>query len=147
MALSDLDEVCRIERDVFPNPWPKSAFDSDVRNDSTYCTVVRHSSGQIVAYACLMIVADEAHLTNIAVSPAHRRQGIGSMLMDHLVSKAQFEKTRAMFLEVRSSNVGAVSFYARYDFVELYRRRNYYRNPTEDALIMVRPVGKGNSDG
>ena len=147
MTLSDLDDVCRIEAEVFPNPWPRRAFESDIRNDSTYCMVVRDLSERVMAYACLMIVADEAHLTNIAVSPDCRRQGMGSVLMDHLISLAEREGSRAMFLEVRSSNIGAIRFYCRYGFVELYRRRSYYRRPTEDALVMVRTVGERNSNG
>ena len=147
MTLDDLGDVCRIENEVFPNPWPESAFEGHVRNESTYSTVIRDSSGNIVGYACMMIVEDEAYLMNIAVSIHHKRQGIGSMLMDDLISKAESEGSRAICLEVRLSNHSAVSFYSRYGFYELHRRKQYYRNPVEDALIMVRPIGERNSNG
>jgi ribosomal-protein-alanine N-acetyltransferase len=147
MTPGDLEGVCRIENEVFANPWPRSAFENDLSSDSTFCTVVRNSSGLLVGYSCLMIVADEAHLSNIAVSMGHRRNGIGSMLMDHMIAKAELEGSRAIFLEVRSSNEDALNLYWRYDFVELYRRKDYYRKPNEDALIMVRPVGERNSHG
>jgi ribosomal-protein-alanine N-acetyltransferase len=147
MTSGDLGEVCRIENEVFPNPWPKSMFESDLRNDAAYCPVVKGSSGNIIGYASLLILVDEAHLTNIAVSTRYRRQGIGSMLMDDVISKAERERCRAIFLEVRHSNLDARGFYTRYDFTELYRHRHYYRKPTEDALVLVRPVGERNSHG
>ena len=147
MTSGDLGEVCRIENEVFPNPWPQSAFESDIANDGTYSPVVRDSSGSIIGYACLMVVADEAHLTNIAVSNEHRRRGIGSMLMDDVLSKAEREGCRAVFLEVRNSNLDARDFYLRYGFTELYRRKRYYRRPTEDALVLVRQIGERNSHG
>jgi ribosomal-protein-alanine N-acetyltransferase len=147
MTVGDIGEVCAIETEVFPNPWPRSAFEQDVRNDSNLCTVVRDSSGILVGYACLMIIVDEAHLTNIAVTGAYRRQGIGSLLLHDMISKAEIRRCRAMFLEVRRSNLDARAFYARYGFTELYRRRDYYRRPVEDALILVCPIGERNSRG
>jgi len=147
MTPGDLGEVCRIESEVFPNPWPKSAFESDIRNESTYCLVLKDSSGNTAGYGILMIVADEAHLTNIAVTAKHRRQGLGSMLMNDMISKAEGMGCRAIFLEVRQSNLDARGFYSRYGFTELYRRRHYYRKPIEDALVMVRPIGERNSHG
>ncbi len=147
MTSGDLGQVCRIENEVFPNPWPKSTFESDICSDATYCPVVRDSSGNIIGYASLMVDVDEAHLTNIAVSTEYRRQGIGSILMDDVISKAEREGCRAMFLEVRNSNLDARGFYTRYDFTELYRHEHYYRKPTEDALVLVRPIGERNSHG
>jgi ribosomal-protein-alanine N-acetyltransferase len=147
MSPDDLDDVCRIENEVFPNPWPRGAFESDVRRRSTYCTVVRNSVRDLVGYACLMVAADEANLTNIAVAANHRRLGIGSMLLDDLISEAERQRCRAMFLEVRPGNRDAISFYLRHGFTELYMRKWYYRNPVEDALVMVRPIGERNSHG
>jgi ribosomal-protein-alanine N-acetyltransferase len=147
MTSGDLEDICRIEAEVFPNPWPKSAFESDIGNEAVYCRVARDSSRNLIGYACLMIVVDEAHLTNIAVSTGCRRQGIGAMLMDDVISKAEREGCRAIFLEVRDSNLDARGFYSRYGFTELYRRKHYYIKPTEDALVLVRPIGERNSHG
>ena len=147
MTSGDLGEICRIENEVFPNPWPKSAFEGDISNDATYCPVVKDSSGNIIGYASLTVDINEAHLTNIAVSTEYRRQGIGSILMDDVISKAEREGCRAIFLEVRNSNLDARGFYTRYDFTELYRHEHYYRKPTEDALVLVRPIGERNSHG
>ncbi|MCK4656087.1 MAG: ribosomal protein S18-alanine N-acetyltransferase [candidate division Zixibacteria bacterium] len=147
MTSGDLGQVCRIENEVFPNPWPKSAFEGDISNDATYCPVVKDSSGNIIGYASLTVDINEAHLTNIAVSTEYRRQGIGSILMDDVISKAEREGCRAIFLEVRNSNLDARGFYTRYDFTELYRHEHYYRKPTEDALVLVRPIGERNSHG
>lgn len=147
MTLDDLGEVCRIESEVFPNPWPESSFEADVRNESAYSMVVRDSANRIVGYTCMMFIVDEAHLTNIAVSIDHRRRGIGSMLMDDLISRAESRGCRVILLEVRLSNHAAISFYSRYGFVEMYRRKQYYRNPVEDALVLVRRIGERNSNG
>ena len=103
--------------------------------------------GKLIGYANLMTFAEEAHLTNIAVSPDYRRRGIGRVIMDHLIAKAEAEGCRAMFLDVRVSNHSAISFYEKYEFTELYRRKRYYRNPPEDAMVMVRPLGERNTRG
>jgi ribosomal-protein-alanine N-acetyltransferase len=147
MTLDDLDEVRRIENETFSDPWPRAAFEDDVRSDLTYCPVARDESGELVAYANLMIFADESHLTNIAVAPPRRRCGIGKHMMDHLIEKAKASGCLAMFLDVRASNESAISFYRKYEFSELYRRKLYYRNPPEDAIVMVLPLGERNSDG
>jgi len=147
MTLNDLAEVCRIENDTFPNPWPRSAFEQDIRSESTYCPTVKDSSGILVGYACLMIVADEANLTNIAVVNERRMQGVGRLLMDRVISRARNDGCRAVFLEVRQSNAGAIGFYTHYEFKELYRCRNYYRHPREDAIVMVLPIDERNSNG
>lgn len=147
MSPDDLDEVCAMERVVFSDPWPRSAFESDIRTKSTFCPVLRDTANKLIGYANLMTFAEEAHLTNIAVSPDHRREGIGRIIMDHLLQKAESEGCRAMFLDVRVSNRSAISFYQKYDFTELYRRKRYYHNPPEDAVVMVRPIGERKSHG
>ena len=148
MTPEDIDEVYRIETESFSNPWPRGAFESDVRNRRIYSPVVRDGENKVIAYALLMIFAQEAHLANIAVDPKLRRVGIGSMLMDHLIEKAESEDCRAMFLDVRPSNKSAVSMYEdRYGFKILYIRKGYYSNPPEDALVMVRPLGERENYG
>ena len=148
MTPEDIEEVYRIETESFSNPWPRGAFESDVRNRRIYSPVVRDENNCVVAYALLMIFAEEAHLANIAVDPKLRRHGIGTLLMDHLIETAESRDCRAMFLDVRPSNKSAVSMYEeKYDFEILYRRKGYYSNPPEDALVMVRPLGERENYG
>jgi ribosomal-protein-alanine N-acetyltransferase len=147
MTDRDLDAVCRIETESFSDPWHRGAFEEDLRSRHTYCPVIAEPTGSIVGYACLMLFAEEAHLTNIAVDPAWRHKGIGISLMEHLLSKAEKDGCRAMFLDVRSSNSGAQRFYLKQGFTELYWRKMYYRNPPEDAIVMVRPLAGKDSDG
>ncbi|MBU1318023.1 MAG: ribosomal protein S18-alanine N-acetyltransferase [candidate division Zixibacteria bacterium] len=147
MSFDDLDDVCRIENDTFTDAWPRSVFEDDIKSEMTYCPVARNASGELVGYACLMLFADEAHLTNIATSPQQRGNGIGTQMMDHLIEKAKATGCHAMFLDVRASNSAAISLYNKYRFSELYRRKLYYRNPPEDAVVMVLPLGERNSDG
>lgn len=148
MTTEDIDEVYRIETESFSNPWPRGAFETDVRNRQVYSPVVRNGQGRVVAYALLMIFAQEAHLANIAVDLKYRRSGIGTFLMDHLIEKAESENCRAMFLDVRPSNREAVSMYEnKYGFKVLYQRKGYYSSPPEDALVMVRPLGERENYG
>ena len=112
-----------------------------------YCPVAKNLSGELVGYACLVLLADEAHLANIAISLQQRGSGFGKQLMDHLIEKAKTSGCHAMFLDVRASNSAAISLYSKYRFSELYRRKLYYRNPPEDAVVMVLPLGERNSDG
>ncbi len=147
MTLDDLDAVLALERVSFSNPWPGGAFESDLESDLVFCYVVRDRSRTIVAFSCLQVIEDEAQITNIAVDPAHRRSGIGSMLIEHMTSVAIQRGCTTMFLEVRVSNYSAISLYEQYGFIELYRRRKYYLNPIEDAIVMMRSLKRRKADG
>jgi len=147
MNFDDLDDVCRIENDTFTDAWPRSVFEDDIRSKMTYCPVARDLSGELVGYACLMLSAEEAHLTNIAVLPQRRGNGIGTHLMDHLIEKAKASGCHAMLLDVRASNSAAISLYKKYRFSESCLQKLYYRNPPEDAVVMILPLRERNSDG
>ncbi len=137
MVDADIDRVMEMEKIAFSDPWPRTAFVEQLKGPY-WGAIIAEQDGAIVGYACYLIVADESHLTNIAVDPAWRRKSVAKLLLDRILQiVAEFDCT-LILLEVRPSNTEAISFYEKYDFELLYRRPNYYRRPIEDALVMVR---------
>jgi ribosomal-protein-alanine acetyltransferase len=137
MQQSDLSEVMRQERMIFSDPWPRSAF-TDLLANEDWDGLVAGIDGELVGYACYLIVAQECHLANIAVHPAYRRKSVAKQLLFHILEVAATRDCEMVLLEVRVSNEEAIAFYQRFGFYELYRRRQYYRFPQEDAIVMVR---------
>ncbi len=134
---ADIDEVATLEKDIFPDPWPRSAFEEQLRGPQ-WGAIVAESGGHVIGYACYLIVATESHLTNIAVNPAFRRKSVAKRLLGRILEIVNESQCEMLLLEVRTSNHAAISFYERFGFQLLYRRPNYYRRPVEDALVMVR---------
>lgn len=144
--VADAPTLAAIERDVFPDPWSVDAFRSSLRAAAARVTVAE-SAGEVIGYAVLLAAADEAELANLAVVPEARGRGIGRRLLDAALSAAAEAGARAVYLEVRASNTVAQRLYAASGFVPVGRRRGYYRDPDEDALVMRRvaagaPVGE-----
>ncbi len=136
MTLDNLSRVIEIEKTCFPDPWPYSSFLMDLENDDTV-TIVAEIGGEIAGFAICQIIVDEMHLMNIAVHPDFRRKKVGHKLLEHLFYTGERYGCNVMYLDVRKSNSGAISFYDRYGFEVLYERRGYYRKPPESALVMV----------
>lgn len=136
MRRRHLPAVMRIERRAHPKPWSLGVFTSELGQDASRYYVVLRSEGKVAGYAGLMFVADEAHVTNIAVSPFRRRQGLGTRLLVHLAREGTRRRCAAMTLEVRVGNTGAQALYQRFGFVTAGVRRNYYPETHEDALVM-----------
>jgi len=136
MRPGDLDEVLAIERDSFTMPWSRGAFLYEIeQNRVARCLVVRED-GVIVGYMCVWEIADEVHVTNIAIHPAYRRRGIARNLLHGLVANARARELRMIVLEVRPSNHQAIALYESFNFRVTGRRRGYYYDTGEDALVM-----------
>jgi ribosomal-protein-alanine acetyltransferase len=95
---------------------------------------------EVVGVVAARVVSDEAEILNLAIVPAWRRQGIGQQLVDTAINAARAEGVQSVFLEVRESNGAARAFYAGLEFTQVGRRRSYYREPTEDALVLSRAL-------
>ena len=136
MKSSDIEKVVAIEKSCFPDPWPRSAFESiiDSPDHGARVTVIEN---KIVAYGCYLIITTEAHLTNLAVAPEFRRKSVARQLLGEILEIARRKECEYILLEVRPRNESAISFYEQAGFKLLYRRPRYYRNPVEDALVMV----------
>jgi ribosomal-protein-alanine N-acetyltransferase len=136
MTLLDVDYVVGIEKECFPDPWPRSAFVDIVRSPE-HGALVAANDNKIIGYGCFLIIANEAHLTNLAVKPDFRRKAVAKQLLSYIMEIAKRKNCEYILLEVRPQNESAVAFYEKAGFKLLYRRPRYYRNPVEDALVMV----------
>lgn len=124
-----------IEKETNPAPWTEKSFRHEI--DYKYGRfVVGTASGQVVAYAGIWLVIDEAHITTVSVSPQWRRQGIGRTLTAELLQHAKAEGMICATLEVRAGNEAAIALYEGLGFVVTARRKAYYPNNQEDAIVM-----------
>jgi ribosomal-protein-alanine N-acetyltransferase len=136
MRAEDLDEVLEIERASFGMPWSRGAFVYEIeRNRVARCWVMREDD-RVVGYLCLWEIADELHITNIAVHPVQRRRGIARTMLVSVLGGAGRGSPAVVALEVRPSNVEARTLYESLGFRVIGRRRGYYYDTGEDALIM-----------
>jgi [ribosomal protein S18]-alanine N-acetyltransferase len=137
MRRRHLRAVLSIESKVYPKPWTLGVFHTELEATRTgeRHYVVARLDGEIVGYGGLMFVADEAHVTNIAIDPAFHRRGFGTRLLVALVRSALAQGSRHASLEVRVSNQAAQELYRRFGFAPAGIRKNYYEN-VEDAIVM-----------
>lgn len=138
MTEEDIDRVLVIEKETFTTPWSKDAFVLEITGNQLAKYVVAEKDGKIVGYGGLWLILDEGHITNIAVSPEYRGQGIGNLIVEGLVDICEKKGINNMTLEVRKSNLVAQSLYKKYGFIDCGVRKGYYSDTKEDAVIMWR---------
>jgi ribosomal-protein-alanine N-acetyltransferase len=150
MRAADLDAVLGIERVSFRTPWSRQAFLHELeRNRVAALWVARGAredapgEGTVVGYLCLGAVADEVHVTNLAVHPDRRGEGIGRLLLGTLLAHHRAQGARRAFLEVRPGNAEARRLYEGLGFHEVGRRRGYYVDTGEDALLLEARLDEG----
>jgi [ribosomal protein S18]-alanine N-acetyltransferase len=137
MRPEDLDQVLAIERASFTMPWSRGAFLYEMQqNRVARCWVGRDDDGRVAGYLCLWEVADEVHITNVAVRPDARRQGIARALLSSVLDNARARAFKVVVLEVRPSNHHALTLYESFGFRVVGRRHGYYYDTGEDALVM-----------
>lgn len=136
MTIDDVDAVAALEQISFSTPWPKDAFRNEMTINQHAKYVVGVLGSTIVAYCGMWLILDEAHITNIAVHPDYRGYKIGEKLMRQMIELANFLGGKRMTLEVRPSNEIARNLYAKLGFIEQGRRKKYYSDNNEDAIIM-----------
>jgi ribosomal-protein-alanine N-acetyltransferase len=139
MRKNDLPEILAIEKEAFVSPWSEGMFKDELNVSCSQCLVARveHDNKSVIAgYLIFWIVADEAHLHNLAVKKEFRRQGLAHQFMDVMKEISQKAGLKTQTLEVRESNTGAISLYRKCGFVVKGRRPLYYTDTHEDALIM-----------
>ena len=128
-AVAELEGVC------FSDPWSENSVASELNNPLSLWLVAVEND-MVVGYVGSQTVLDETDMMNVAVHPEHRREGIAKALIVALISALKGRQSRCLTLEVRASNDPAIALYNDLGFSEVGRRRNYYRNPKEDALIL-----------
>ena len=137
MRVEDIPAVHAIEEVSFPVPWPTYAFRQELEANRMARYLVVRAHSQVVAYAGMWLMVDEAHVTTFAVLPAWRRRGIGGRLLLEMLDLAVALGASVVSLEVRLSNVAARRLYQRFGFRPVGVRPRYYSDNGEDALIMT----------
>ena len=142
MSLKDIDEILRIEYQVYAWPWSRANFSDSLA--SGYSRQVCRLAGELIGYSVLMMIVDEAHLLTIGVAPAHHGKGFGARLLRQAMLGAAQAGARTLLLEVRPSNEKALALYRHYGFRQIGVRRGYYpaEGGREDALVMTHELGE-----
>ncbi|MDR1620138.1 MAG: ribosomal protein S18-alanine N-acetyltransferase [Clostridiales bacterium] len=135
MTLEDVPAVAEMEKICFRSPWSKRMLGEELKNPIAHYHVLELDA-KIISYAGMWVVYDEAHITNVAVLPPYRRQGYARRVMLLSMRAAILQNAAQMTLEVRESNVGAQTFYFGLGFELAGKRRGYYGDTKEDALIL-----------
>lgn len=136
MRSRHLRGVVAIEQRTSLRPWSKDLFASELKQASSRAVVAVRPDAAVVGFGCLMSTRFEAHITNLAVDPLYRRQGVATMLMLRLVAEAKSWGLDALTLEVRASNDAAQTLYRTFGFEQDGVRPRYYAETGEDAHIM-----------
>lgn len=138
MVQEDADGVARVEAACMPVPWSRQSFWEEASHTDAYYLIARDvdRDNLIVAYAGCWVLANEGHITNVAVDPDYQGQGLGRKLMNELTSRVKALGVDSMTLEVRPSNIVAINLYTSLGFRSVGQRPKYYTNPVEAAEIM-----------
>ncbi|EDM99978.1 ribosomal-protein-alanine acetyltransferase [Pseudoflavonifractor capillosus ATCC 29799] len=137
MDRSTVPDVAAIERECFSQPWSEDMLAEELYNDNASFIVAVADDGTVLGYAGLTVVLDEGYINNIAVRSQYRRMGVADALLGTFIHFAE-EHLAFLTLEVRASNDKAISLYTKNGFVQEGRRKDYYKAPKEDAIIMTR---------
>ena len=144
MNLGDISTVVAIENQSFPLPWSRESFRREIEKIPNSRLIVAEGDGggeegenqSIFGYACWWEVADECHITNIAVRPTARRRGVGVLVLEGILDEAKRAGLVRATLEVRTGNTAAIAFYEKMGFTSAAIRPRYYPDNGEDALVM-----------
>ena len=141
-SLEDLDAMVEIEQASFSVPWSKKAFEAELQGNQFSVTLAARAEGPadglrpLLGYVCIWLVFDELRFLNLAVLPQSRRQDVASRLVGRAISVGLSNGARRALLEVRESNQAAQALYSKMGFTVYARRKSYYTNPDEDAILM-----------
>ena len=136
VSAEHIRQIEEIERDCFSRPWTAEQLKSQM-SDEQHEFIAAVDGSRVFGYVGLMYVLDEGYISNVAVHPDARRQGIGDALIDVLAAKAAELELAFLTLEVRESNAPAIALYAKHGFHPVGKRKNYYDAPKEDAVLMT----------
>lgn len=136
--------IAALEKECFSHPWSENALREELYNEAAAFIAAVADDGTVIGYAGLQTVLDEGYIANVAVTAAYRSQGVAGELLDAFVRYGQ-ANLAFLTLEVRPSNKAAVNLYLKHGFAQVGRRKNYYDDPQEDAIIMTREFHHGTS--
>lgn len=134
LGVAELESLC------FSEPWSAHALEL-LLSDTQAVGFVCEQDGTVAAYGGMLITPFDGQITNVAVHPNARRQGLGTAILLSLLEEAARRNLESVSLEVRVSNTAAIALYERFGFAVAGKRKDFYRAPVEDALVMVREIG------
>lgn len=142
VTLEHLPEIMEIEAQAHLFPWSEKIFEDCI--NANYSSWVYLHQQQVIGYSITTMAAGEGHILNICVDPAYQGQGFGKLLLENIFNTAIANEIKVVFLEVRPSNLVAITMYEKHGFHEVGRREKYYpaKRGREDALIMARVLFK-----
>lgn len=135
MTLNDCAELAALDKRCFAVPWSQRSFCEETENPLA-AYIVAKDDNKIIGYCGFWRVGDEVQITNIAVLPEYRRCGTASAMIDEMISECA--DAEQIVLEVRESNTAAIKLYEKYGFENAGMRKNFYRSPTENGIVMIR---------
>ena len=136
MAHGDVARVAELEAGAFTCPWSGASFSGLLDRDGCELWVLDDPEAGVVGYGVLWCIGDQGELANFAVAPSHRGKGHGAFLLTRMLVVAREHEVERIYLEVRVSNAAAAGLYRSFGFTEVGRRKKYYDQPIEDALLM-----------
>lgn len=137
MTKSDVDNVVKLEEASYgKHHWSKESFYNELENDLSHYYCAFDGNDNLLGYCGCWHIFEEAHITTVSVNPEYRRQKVAQALLIKLIDDCYQEKIKYITLEVRESNVAAISLYDKNGFVSIGERKGYYQDNNEDALIM-----------
>jgi ribosomal-protein-alanine N-acetyltransferase len=139
--VADVDAVAAIEASSFSNPWQPQTFRSLIQEGRAHILVAESPASTILGYAVAWWIHEQGELANLAVLPDFRGRGVGSALLDRVLADLRSAGVESLFLEVRVSNRRAAELYLSRGFSQVAVRPDYYRNPREDARILLKRLG------
>jgi ribosomal-protein-alanine N-acetyltransferase len=136
MTVEDVPAVVELDQKSFSLPWPERSFRFELTDNPASRCWVAELDGKVVGMIVVWLIVNEAHVATVATHPDYRRQGIGKRLLSHALLNLMREGARSSFLEVRESNLAAQEMYRKFGYEVSGRRRRYYRDNDEDAILM-----------
>lgn len=137
----DINQVASLEQQIFSDAWSENAVAETFRQPQSILTGA-FESNVLKGYLIVYYVLDELEIARIAVDPNCRRQGIAERLLQDLEEKSRQLKIDRWLLDVRESNQAAIGLYKKYGFSEDGKRKNFYTDPVETAILMSRTIGR-----
>jgi len=137
MTREHLEQAAAIERLCFPDPWSLRLLEELLEQAGVVALAAVSGDGSVLGYTSAQTVLDEGYINNVAVHPAYRRRGIASRLLEELRRRGAEMHLSFLTLEVRASNLAAQALYAKHGYRESGCRRDYYKHPKEDAILMT----------
>lgn len=137
MTSGHLDDVYIIETECFSHPWSKQSLEEELNNETSLFLVAKEEN-EVIGYIGMSIVIDEGYIFNVAVRESYRNKGVATALINELVTYGKKNNFSFITLEVRESNLPAISLYSKFGFIKAGERKDYYSNPKENAILLTK---------